>query len=159
MSLTLGVVQDTLNQDWILGDSLSYQQDALLDTMATQQGSPTPPLITERQRLIIFWNFVIFLLFHSTYPVTGIHLISQITKNGNSTMTYAYTSANTTWDKQFSISNTISNGVGTTTSKLVCLTFRPSSSSQSSPLPSSQHHTVEKAKSALTTLITHCSWY
>ena len=41
---TFCVVQDTLNEDWVLGDALCDQQDAFLDAMATQQGSPANPL-------------------------------------------------------------------------------------------------------------------
>lgn len=41
---TFGVVQDSLDENWILGDSLRHQQDALLDTMATQQRPTTGAL-------------------------------------------------------------------------------------------------------------------
>lgn len=50
-SLTFGVVQDPLDQNWVFGDPLGDQQDALLDAMATQQRTATNPLInTERNR-------------------------------------------------------------------------------------------------------------
>lgn len=35
--ITFSVVQYPLDQDWVLCDSLCHQQDALLDTMTTQQ--------------------------------------------------------------------------------------------------------------------------
>lgn len=35
--VTSGVVEDPLDQDRVLCDSLCYQQDAFLDTMTTQQ--------------------------------------------------------------------------------------------------------------------------
>lgn len=50
--LTLGVVKDTLDEYGVLGDTLSDQQDALLDAMATQQVTPTHPLNREREREI-----------------------------------------------------------------------------------------------------------
>lgn len=35
--VTFGVVQDPLDKDGILGESLGHQQDAFLDAMAAQQ--------------------------------------------------------------------------------------------------------------------------
>lgn len=37
--VTFGVVQDSLHQHRVLGEALRHQQDALLNTMATQQGA------------------------------------------------------------------------------------------------------------------------
>lgn len=42
--ITFSVVQDSLDQDWVLGESLCNQQDALLDAVTTQQRTPTGPL-------------------------------------------------------------------------------------------------------------------
>lgn len=43
--VTFGVVQDSLEKNWILGESLGHQQNALLNSMAAQQRPAASTLI------------------------------------------------------------------------------------------------------------------
>lgn len=43
--VTFGIVQDSLDEDGILGQSLGHQQDALLDAVAAQQRPAARPLM------------------------------------------------------------------------------------------------------------------